>query len=178
MYGEKQTKVCSVEVRVNSINKYSKSLNAVPIGTKAQRRVLYVILLLLLVAVVALSIAYLRAASYRNATQQQLSGRVTDGIENALVEVNGMTGGVQANSSQKLAKIRQYVYSIDQMNQISIRINGEAGRLVPQDAVSVLYEDLDTYEVLVQTATTSTLDIRYQLQQHLTALNEAVKRTP
>ncbi len=68
--------------------------------------------------------------------------------------------------------VRQYIYNIDQLNLISISINGEEGRLVPQEAILALYDDLDTYEKLVQTATSSTLEIRTTLLTHLTALKE------
>lgn len=161
---------------MNSINKYSKSINTVSIGTRAQRRVLIVLLLIMAGAVVFLSISWLRASAYRKATEEQFAARTKDAVENALVELSGMTGGVQSNSTIKLARIRQYVYSIDQINQISMRVSGEAGRMVPQQAVVALYDDIDTYERLVQTATSSTLDIRTLLQTHLMALNEELKK--
>lgn len=161
---------------MNSINKYSKSINTVSIGTRAQRRVLVILLLIMVAAVVFLSIAWLRASAYRHAAEEQFAARTKDAVENALVELSGMTGGVQSNSTIKLAKIRQYIYSIDQINQISMRISGEAGRMVPQQAIVALYDDIDTYERLVQTATSSTLDIRTLLQTHLMALNEELKK--
>lgn len=161
---------------VNSINKYSKSLNNVAIGTKLRRRLLFGLLLILLAAVVVLSISLLRVSAYRNMAEEQFSGRTKDAVENALVELSGMTGTVQSNSSSKLARIRQYIFSIDQINQISMRIRGEAGRIVPQQAITALYDDIDTYERLVQTATSSTLDIRTLLQTHLMALNEELKK--
>lgn len=163
---------------MNSIQKYSKSLNHVAMGTKLQRRILYALLVLLTAAVVFLTIAYFRASAYRTMAEDQFASRVTNAVESALVEVGSMTGGVQSNSSMKLARIRQYIYSLDQLNQISMRISGEGGRLVPQEAIHILYEDLDTYEKLVQTATSSTLDIRTLLQTHLMALNEQLRKKP
>ena len=161
---------------MNSIQKYSKSLNHVAVGTKTQRRILYGLLALLTAAVIILGVAYFRAAAYRSVAQDQFASRVTNSVESALVELGGMSGGVLSNSSIKLARIRQYVYNLDQLNQISIRINGEAGRLVPQEAVTSLYDDIDTYEKLVQTATSSTLDIRTLLRTHLMALNEQLRK--
>lgn len=163
---------------MNSIQKYSKSLNNVAIGTKMQRRILYSLLVLLTAAVIILGIAYVRASAYRSTAEDQFSSRIVNAVESALVEVGGMTGGVQSNSSSKLAKIRQYIYNLDQLNQISMRLSGEGGRLVPQEAVSILYDDLDTYEKLVQTATSSTLDIRTLLQTHLMALNGQLRKRP
>ena len=70
--------------------------------------------------------------------------------------------------------VRQYVYNIDQLNDISTSISGEQGRLVPHQAITALYDDLDVYEKLVQTATSSTLEIRTTLLTHLTALKELI----
>jgi hypothetical protein len=84
--------------------------------------------------------------------------------------VSRLTGGVQSNTSSKLALVRQYIFNIDQMNNIAIEVFGEGGRIVPAEAISALYHDLDLYETTIQTATSSTLDIRTTTLTHLTAL--------
>jgi hypothetical protein len=56
------------------------------------------------------------------------------------------------------------------MNNIAIEVFGERGRIVPAEAISALYNDLDIYETTIQTATSSTLDIRTTTLTHLTAL--------
>jgi type II secretory pathway pseudopilin PulG len=162
------------EAPVNNINKYSRQGNTLNIGTKVQRRVLFVLLALLIVAVVLLSTVYLQAASYRTAAQLQFNKRISSAVIDAIDQVSRLTGGVQSNSSSKLALVRQYVYNIDQINEISTAISGEAGRLVPHEAITALYDDLDTYELLFQTATSSTLEIRTTLLTHLTALKELI----
>ncbi|MHC1786176.1 MAG: hypothetical protein AB9880_03885 [Christensenellales bacterium] len=159
---------------MNNINKYSKQTNTLSVGTKVQRRLFFALLALLIVAVVALSIGFMGANAYRSAARQQFSKRITSAVIDAIDQVSRLTGGVQSNSSAKLALVRQYVYNIDQINEISTAISGEAGRLVPHEAIIALYDDLDVYEKLVQTATSSTLEIRTTLLTHLTALKELI----
>jgi hypothetical protein len=170
-----QNKPCyGNEVHLNNINKYSRQGNTLSIGTKVQRRALFALLALLIVGVVLLSTHYMQAASYRTAAQQQFTKRISSAVIDAIDQVSRLTGGVQSNSSSKLAMVRQYVFNIDQINEISTAISGEAGRLVPHEAITALYDDLDTYELLVQTATSSTLEIRTTLLTHLTALKELI----
>jgi hypothetical protein len=126
----------------------------------------------LLIAVTLLSISYGSSNKYKKSVELQFSKRINSAVIDAIEQVNRLTGGVQANSTSRLAMVRQYIYNIDQLNLISISINGEEGRLVPQEAILALYDYLDTYEKLVQTATSSTLEIRTTLLTHLTALKE------
>ncbi len=155
---------------MSNIQKYSRSSHSTAMVPRSYRRIYVVLLVVMAIALVVVSIGFAQAASYRNNTKQQLSRRLHSAVIDAIDQVNRMTGGVQANSTQRLAMVRQYVYSIDQLNEISISISGEEGRMVPQEAISALYDDLDTYERVVQTATSSTLEVRTNLLTHLTAL--------
>lgn len=159
---------------MNSINRYSKQSNTITVGTKTQRRVILTLMALLVIAVVVLSILFVRADTYRSAAKQQFAKRITSSVIDAIDQVSRLTGTVQSNSSARLAMVRQYVYNIDQLNDISTSISGEQGRLVPHQAITALYDDLDVYEKLVQTATSSTLEIRTTLLTHLTALKELI----
>lgn len=157
------------------IEKYTKSgHSSIVIGSRTRQAILYSTIFILAAAVIALSIAYGRAASYRSAMEQQIQRRINSAVIDAIEQANRLTGSVQANSASRLALVRQYVYSIDQYNQMNIMVNGEKGRLVPQEAFTALYDDLDTYDKLVQTATSSTLEIRTSLTVHLTALQQSL----
>ena len=52
----------------------------------------------------------------------------------------------------------------------AIKLDGEAGRIVPADAINALYLDLDAYFGIIQTNTTSILETRTLLVNHLNAL--------
>ncbi len=157
------------------IEKYTKSgHSAIVLGSRTRQTILYSVIAALIVAVIVLSIAYGRAASYRTAMELQFQRRIHSAVIDAIEQANRLTGSVQANSAARLAMVRQYVYSIDQYNQMNIMVNGEKGRLVPQEAFTALYDDLETYDKLVQTATSSTLEIRTSLTVHLTALQQSL----
>ena len=157
------------------IEKYTKSTHSsIVIGSRTRQNILVATIAVLMVAVIVLSIMYARTIRYQNAMEQQFQRRVNSALIDALEQANRLTGSVQANSASRLALIRQYVYSIDQYNQMSIVVKGESGRLVPQEAITTLYNDLDAYDKLVQTATSSTLEIRTDLTLHLTALQQSL----
>ena len=158
---------------MHGLEKYTKTNHSpISIGGRTKQSVLISLVVVLFVAVVILFISYGRSADYQKSVEQQFDKRINGAVIDAIEQVNRLTGGVQANSVSRLAMVRQYIYNIDQLNLISISINGENGRLVPQEAILALYDDLDTYEKLMQTATSSTLEIRTTLLTHLTALKE------
>ena len=157
------------------IEKYTKSSHSsIVIGGRMRQTILYASIAGLLIAVIVLAILYGQAAGYRRSMEMQFQRRINSAVIDALEQANRLTGSVQANSASRLALVRQYVHSIDQYNQISVMVKGEAGRLVPQEAMTALYNDLDTYDKLVQTATSSTLEIRTSLTLHLTALQQSL----
>jgi hypothetical protein len=160
---------------VNGYNKYTRDARSVSYATRAQKRIAWAAIILLLISLITMSILHARSAGYRSAAEQQFRKRLNSSLIDAIEQVNRLTGGVQSNSSTRLALVRQYVYGIDQINDISIAIQGEKGRLVPAEAIEALYLDIETYERLIQTATSSTLDIRTQLLTHLTALQEQIR---
>ncbi len=139
-------------------------------GTKTQQRATLIALVLLLAAVIILGAFYARGAAYQARTMEQFRRRINSNLVDAIGQVSRMTGGVQSNSSIKLGQIRQHIYSMEQINAISIAVSGESGRLIPQEAVTALFEDLDRYELAIQTATGNTLEERTLLLTHLTAL--------
>ena len=139
-------------------------------GTKTQQRITLITLVLLLAAVIVLGAFYARGAAYQARTAEQFRRRINSNLVDAIGQVSRMTGGVQSNSSIKLGQIRQHVYAMEQINAISIAVSGESGRLIPQEAVIALFDDLDRYELAIQTATGNTLEERTLLLTHLTAL--------
>lgn len=133
------------------------------------------VIVLLLAGVIILGILYGRNAAYRKNAEAQFNRHVVSAVVDAIDNVNRLTSGVQSDSAAKLALVRQNVYLMDRINQISISLSGSSGTLVPAEALSVLYEDLGNYERLLQTGTSSTLEIRSTLLTHLTALQEIIR---
>lgn len=145
-------------------------------GTKAQQRLILALLVLLSIALVVMSILYVNSVVYRNKAKEQFERRLRSNLLEATGQVSRMAGGVQSNTASRLGLIRQNIYAMDQINLMSITISGESGRLIPQEAVTALYDDLDRYELIVQTATGNPLEVRTTLLTHLTALQEIIDR--
>lgn len=155
--------------------KYTKHTSVSKYGTPVQKRLALVIGVLMAAAIIILGTLYMGAARYQLVAEQQLQKRINSASIDAIEHVNRLTGGVQSNSASRLAQVRQQVYYMDQLNDLSIAIKGESGRLLPDSAIELLYVDIDTYERLLQTATSSTLDARTTLLTHLTALQELLR---
>ena len=150
--------------------RYQQKPTMTQYGTKMQRRVLLAVAAVLLISAVGLGIWGVNQAATISRTKAQLERRINSALMDAIDQVSRLTGGVQSNTGSKLALVRQFIYNIDQMNNVAISVFGEGGRIVPAEAISALYHDIDVYETTIQTATSSTLEIRTTTLTHLTAL--------
>ena len=137
---------------------------------RLQRRVLLIACLVLLIGCIVLSVIAARSSTYQHRAENQFNQRMISAAASAIDEVNRMSGLVTSNTTSRLARVRQYVYTMEQINAISISLSGEGARLAPDEAFTALYGDLDTFESLAQAATTSTMDARTSLLAHLTTL--------
>ena len=144
---------------------------------KTQRSALLVVCAVLLILSLVLGFFALRNMDYQGKVQSQIRQRMYSASASALDEIGKLGSIVTSNASARLARVRQYVYYIEQLNGFSISLaGGEGGRLVSADYFTTLYADLDTIESLIQLSTTSTLDARTLLQNHLTELQNALPR--
>ena len=135
------------------------------------RRILLIVCAVLLLATALLGAAVLRNGADRDKMKAQFSQRMYSACVSALDEVNRLGSIVTTNASARLARVRQYIYYMEQLNAMSISLTGgESGRLAPADAFTALYSDLDNFEALIQQSTTTTLDARSTLLTHLQLL--------
>ncbi len=131
-------------------------------------KVLLVAVILLLAATVLLAVISVSGNSFKAKSRDQYSQAMINNVSNAISVVNRMDSVTVSTTSQRLGVIRQYVYAMEQINRISIQMFGESqGRYVPDDAFTALYQDLDNYESLVQSAKSSTVETRELLLTHL-----------
>lgn len=134
-------------------------------------RVLAIACAVLLALCIVLGGWAIRNANYREKTQTQISQRMYGAAASAVDEVNRIGSIVTSNANARLSRVRQYIYFLEQLNAMSISLaGGEGGRIVPDDAFTALYSDLDNYESLLQQSTTTTLNARTTLLTHLQAL--------
>lgn len=139
---------------------------------RLQRRVLLVVCALLLVLSVVMTVLAVRSNVFRANTERQLTQRMQAAVSSAIDEANRIRS-VTSDTSSRLAKVRQYVYLMQQLNDLSIRLHGgESGRLAPSQDFADLIADLDAFEAQIQSATSPTMDIWTSLTEHLTALQQ------
>ena len=142
---------------------------------KNQRGVLLITCAVLLILLAVLGFFTVRNMGYQDRVQTQISQRMYSASASAIEEIGRLGSIVTSNASARLARVRQYVYYMEQLNSLSISlVGGEAGRLISADRFTTLYADLETMENLIQLSTTSTLDARTLLQNHLTELQDAL----
>ena len=149
-------------------NRYSTNLNDSQM--RKRWRILVISCLILLCAVIALGIAVTRTTVYQNRSRQEIRQQMVNAVTSALDEGNRLSSGISSNTYVRLARVRQYVYHAEQINSMSMVLSGNGGRLAPDEAFTALYDDLNAYENVTQTATSSATDIRTRLINHLTAL--------
>ena len=153
------------------MTRYTQGMQRVPdVVTGKRLKVLAVLCAALLVVSAVLSGMVVREMVFRRNTDKQLTQRMMNYTSDAIAEVNRMSGVVASGTSTRLGMVRAYVYAMDQLNQISISLHGQSGRLAPQEAFDALYADIENFETLTQTATSSTLDARTLLLTHLNNL--------
>lgn len=150
--------------------RYSQQMRQNNTNLRLWNRILAVLLILALAGCVAFGVSWKRSQSFEERTRQQLLSRVRTCCTDAKNLAEKMATSIQSNTALQLANIRQGVYAMDQLNSAALALYGEAGRLVPEVALTGLYEDVDTYFTVIQTNTTSVLEVRALLINHLTAL--------
>ncbi len=138
---------------------------------RLQRRVLAILCVLLLAAAIVLGTIAVRASAYRRQANAQMVQRMISATASAIDEVNRMNSIVTSNTPSRLSRVRQYVYHMEQLNNLSITLaGGESGRLAPSDAFTALFADLDSLDSIIQASKSSTQDGRTALLAHLVML--------
>ena len=128
------------------------------------------LLILSLLACIMLIGMYASAAHYRSVSREQIEATILSDLTNARTLAERLTSSLQSNTPVTLSQIRQYIYSIDQMNKLAIHLDGEGGRIVPNNAISALYQDIEAYFSIMHPRTSSILETRTLLVNHLNAL--------
>lgn len=149
------------------MNRYSRNFKTHMTDTSLLKRVVVIVLPVLLIATIFLAALCVRASVFRSETNRQYAQRMANYVSSAIDQVNRMSSSVNSSTASRLAVVRQYVYAMEEINEISIVLNGEGGRFLPAEAFTALYSDLSSFETLTQTATSSTIESRNLLLNHL-----------
>ena len=150
--------------------RYSQQMRQNTTNLRRWNRVLALLLILAVGGCAFIGISWSRDSAFNARARSALQARVRNCCADAKTLAEKMSTSVQSNTALQLAHIRQGVYAMDQLNNVALSLYGEGGRLVPAEALSALYEDVDTYFSIIQTNTVSVLETRTLMINHLTAL--------
>lgn len=137
-------------------------------------RILVILCLVFFFIAAVLGISLYRNQSSTRSAMQQFEQRMVNAAASAIDEVNRMSSSASSNMSVRLTHVRQYVYFMKQLNEMSIAVSGEGARLAPDVYFTTLEQDLDLIDTLMQTSTSSTFDARSDLLEHLQKLQQYV----
>ncbi len=140
------------------------------IDNRRRYRIVLILCLIFMAATIVLGVTVGRNTVFRNQTNAQLEQRTVSAVSSAIEEVNRMGGLVTSGTGSRLAKVRQYVYLAEQLNNLAINLSGESARMAPSDGFVAIYDALASYEAQTQAGTSSTHDVRTLLLSHLTQL--------
>ena len=133
-------------------------------------RILLVAVILLAISTAALAVTTVTANRQVTRSREQYAQAMTSNVANALSVANRLDSVAVSNTSSRLGQIRQYVFSMEQINRISVQLFGNGGRYLPDDAFTALYSDLDRYEELLQGGKNSTVEARELMLAHLNSV--------
>lgn len=156
------------------MNRYSRNFKTHMTDTSLLKRVVVIVIPVLVIATIALATLCIRASAFRSETNRQYSQRMANYVSSAIDQVNRMSSSVNSSTGSRIAVVRQYVYAMEEVNEISVALNGEGGRFLPEEAFTALYSDLNSFETLTQTATSSTIESRNLLLNHLYAAQHVI----
>lgn len=156
--------------------RYSQQVRMNLSNYKLQRRVMAVLIVLLLAGCIALGVITARGAAYQKGAKAQYTQRMISCAASAKAVADKLSNSAQSDTAAKLAQIRQYVFAVDQLNGLAVSLGGEGARVVPQEAFDALYDDIDSYFTVIQTSTTSVLETRTLLNNHLAALKAIMEQ--
>ncbi len=137
---------------------------------RMHRRVLLIVCAVTLTAAVIFGVLYFSDRGYRPQVHTQIHQRMYSACNSAIDEVNRLGSIVTSSASSRIGRVRQYIYYMEQLNAMTVSLDGKGASLVPDDAFPTLYGDLENLEELILQSTSPTLDARTLLLTHLQAL--------
>ena len=124
-----------------------------------------IVMAVLFALVIFLGVRSISLSSFRNRAEDSFYHSLSSNVSSAISVANRLDSTTSSTTSYTLGLVRQYIYSLDQTNQMCANLTGRV--YVPQDAFTALYTDLDSYQTLVLSNKKSTVETREMLLTHL-----------
>ena len=141
---------------------YSFQANTGRRKLKKTRRLLYIVIFILVIALVGVSLAYLRSTKVANTTSDALIARAISEASAAQNAVYRLTQSSGTNTTVLLASVRSHIYALQSLNVLTANIYGPGTVLADTELLAACTATLDECDTRIQagsvvTEQTSTL---------------------
>lgn len=156
---------------------YNRSVRAMR-GLSKQPMGRNVLLLTILCAVffaatVILGIMFQRANQKYQSAVSQVVRLAGNAAAEAQEQANRLTASIQADTAVRLGEVKMNIHLVDKLNGIYQQLTGKT--LASSDMLQLVQGDIRNFEVIVQSGTTSTLEIRSLLGDRIIRLRETMQ---
>ena len=150
---------------------YSFQANAGRKKNKQLVRLLYVIIFILIVALVGVTVSYLRTQGVGEATSEALKARVVSEATEAQSAVYRLTQSSGTNTMTLLSTVRSHIYALQSLNTLTANIYGPGTVLTDSDQLAACTSMLDQCDTRIQAGSVLT-DLTTQLRDQIDAIVE------
>ena len=147
--------------------------NAMPVSQVRRNRIKNILILVLIAALVAMAVVSIPAIRSKNSIRELYIRRMQNEIADAVKQTTSLSRSAGADSSAILARIRSEVYTIRVINELSIGVDGPAGRFLQEETLSTLQSSIDNYLAFLTTGM-ETGEYQTNLQNSLYAIQDTI----
>ena len=132
-------------------------------------RLLYIIIFILIIALVGVTYAYVKAARVSEATSEALIARAVSEAGSAQNAVYRLTQSSGTNTASLLATVRGHIYTLQSLNTLTANIYGAGTLVADADLLTSCVSTLDQCNTRLQAGSVLT-DLTTQLRDQIDAL--------
>ena len=132
-------------------------------------RLLYIIIFILIIALVGVTFAYVKAARVSEATSEALIARAVSEAGSAQNAVYRLTQSSGTNTASLLATVRGHIYTLQSLNTLTANIYGAGTLVADADLLTSCVSTLDQCDTRLQAGSVLT-DLTTQLRDQIDTL--------
>ena len=132
-------------------------------------RLLYIIIFILIIALVGVTFAYVKAARVSEATSESLIARAVSEAGSAQNAVYRLTQSSGTNTASLLATVRGHIYTLQSLNTLTANIYGAGTLVADADLLTSCVSTLDQCDTRLQAGSVLT-DLTTQLRDQIDEL--------
>ena len=132
-------------------------------------RLLYIIIFILIIALVGVTFAYVKAARVSESTSEALIARAVSEAGSAQNAVYRLTQSSGTNTASLLATVRGHIYTLQSLNTLTANIYGAGTLVADADLLTSCVSTLDQCDTRLQAGSVLT-DLTTQLRDQIDTL--------